>query len=163
MRLAPEVLFKERNRGLKYFLENSIFYKNYTLAKFNFFSVFAQLWDPFTPWSRSKSKKLNIFRTKFSHWVIRILQNQGPIWSQFFRKNTITFCSILAVFWWKKGRGQGLKGWNQNLTCPIAVSQFLGIFQSKRFGPSTCQFCGYRLQRSCFFNFEPLFQVWLLF
>ena len=37
------------------------------------------------------------------------------------------------------------------------------MFQSKKFCPSTCQFCGYRCQRSCFFNFNPLFQVWLLF
>ena len=49
------------------------------------------------------------------------------------------------------------------MTYPIAVSQFWGIFQSKRFGPSCCQFCCYRSQRSCFFNLEPLFQVWLLF
>ena len=40
---------------------------------------------------------------------------------------------------------------------------FLGMFQSKRFCPSTCQFRGYRCQRSCFYDFEPLFQVWLLF
>ena len=40
---------------------------------------------------------------------------------------------------------------------------FLGMFQSKTFCPSTCQFCGYRCQRSCFFDFKPLFQVWLLF
>ena len=31
-------------------------------------------------------------------------------------KNTITFCPILAVFWWKKGRGHHLKARNQNLT-----------------------------------------------
>ena len=40
---------------------------------------------------------------------------------------------------------------------------FLGMFQSKKFCPSTCQFCGYRCERSCFFYFKPLFQVWLLF
>ena len=40
---------------------------------------------------------------------------------------------------------------------------FLGMFQSKMFCPSTCQIRGYRYQRSCFFDFEPLFQIWLLF
>ena len=37
------------------------------------------------------------------------------------------------------------------------------MFQWKRFCPSCCQFCGYRSQRTCFFNFNPLFEVWLLF
>ena len=75
----------------------------------------------------------------------------------------ITFCSILAFFGWKKGCGQGLKSPNENLTYPIAVSQFWGILQSKKFGLSTCQFCCYRSQGSCFLNFKPLFRVWLLF
>ena len=48
-------------------------------------------------------------------------------------KNTITFCPILVFFFVKKGRGQGLKGPNQNLTYPIAVSQFLDMFQPKKF------------------------------
>ena len=63
-----------------------------------FFSVFAQLWPHFTPWSRLILKKLIFLGTKFSHRAIQISQNQGPIWSQFFKKNTITFCFILAVF-----------------------------------------------------------------
>ena len=40
---------------------------------------------------------------------------------------------------------------------------FLGMFQSKMFCPSTCQFNSNRCQRLCFLDFEPLFQVWLLF
>ena len=43
------VLFKDRHRVLKKFLENFTFQESFTLAKFNFFSVFAQLWGPFTP------------------------------------------------------------------------------------------------------------------
>ena len=81
MKLAPEVVFKERNRVFQKILTNSNFQRNCTLSKFNFFfSVFAQLWGS-----------------------IRISQNRVPIWSQFFRKNTITFCSILAFLCRKMG------------------------------------------------------------
>ena len=66
-------------------------------------------------------------------------------------------------FWVKKGRGQWLRGPNQKMTYPIAVSQFWGMFQSKKFCPSCCQLCGYRSQRSFSFHFNPPFQVWLLF
>ena len=62
-----------------------------------------------------------------------------------------------GLFWWKKERGQGLIDPNKNLTYPTAVSQFWGIFQSKNFCSSSCRFCGYRCQSSCFFDFEPLF------
>ena len=44
-------------------------------------------------------------------------------------KNTISFCSISAVFCEKKGHGHMFKGRNQNLTQPFAVLQYLGIFQ----------------------------------
>ena len=98
---------------------------------------------------RNRKNKISS-RTKLCHRAIQKSQNQGPILSQFFRKNTITFCPILAVFWWKKGRGHTLKARNQNLTYPIAVSQFWGMFQSKKFGPRNSQFCGYRCQRSFF-------------
>ena len=63
----------------------------------------------------------------------------------------------------KKGHGQGLKGPNQNLNLPILPTPFLRMFQTKKFFPSTCQFCCYRCQRSCFFTFNPLFEFWLLF
>ena len=73
LKLAQVVVFKDRNRVLKKVLENSTSQGNCTLGKFKFFSVFAQLWGPFTPWRRPKSKKLNIFlRIKFRHQ----LQNQ---------------------------------------------------------------------------------------
>ena len=72
-------------------------------------------------------KEAEIEKTKYFHGQnyaigLSISQNQDPILSQFFRKNTITFCPILAVFWWKKGRGHTLTAWNQNLTYPITVS-----------------------------------------
>ena len=54
-------------------------------------------------------------------------------------------------------------GFNENLIQPMLPAPFLGMFQSKKFCPSTCQSCGYRCQRQCFFDFEPLFRVRLLF
>ena len=123
----------------------------------HFFSVFVQLWGRSSPWRRPKSKKLNVRRRKIRHRAIQILQNQGSILSQFFRKSTITFCPILAVFWWKKGRGHTLMARNQNWTYPIAVSQLWAMFQCRKFGFRTSQFCGYRCQRSFFFQFQTTF------
>ena len=63
----------------------------------------------------------------------------------------------------KKGAWSKVKGSKSKFDLLIAVSQFLDMFQLKNFGPTIFQFCGYKGQRSFFFNFEPLFQVWLLF
>ena len=61
---------------------------------------------------------------------------------------------FLSFFGGKYGHGQTLKGQNKKMTYSIAVSQFLGMFLSKKFGPSTCQFCGYKGQR--LFSFSIL-------
>ena len=149
------------SRGVRHrfknFLKIQIFTEIGLSQSLHLFLVFVQLWDRFSPWRRPKSGNLIFFRTKLRHRAIQKLQNQGPILSQFFRKNTITFCPILAVFWWKKGRGHTLKARNQNLTYPVAVSQFWGMFQSKKVGPRTSQFGGYRCQRSFFFQFQTTF------
>ena len=82
---------------------------NEAFPKFALFKVFVQLWPRFSPRRRPKSKKLNVTRTKLYHSAFQNSKNQGPILSQIFRKNTITFCPILAVFWWKKRRGHTLR------------------------------------------------------
>ena len=91
------------------------------------------------------------------------MAKSSPYLVPIFQEKYDYFLLHFGLFLVKKGRGQQLKDPNENLTYPIVVSQFWGIFLSKKFCPSTCQFCGYRCQRLCFFNFEPLFQVWLLF
>ena len=127
LKFVPQLLLKESKR-----LFQKIFIKIESFQSLHFLLVFVQLWGHFSPWRRPKSKKLKILWTKLHHRAIQKSQNQGPILSQFFRKNTITFCPLLAIVWWKKGCGNTLKAWNQNLTWPIAVSQFWGIFQYKQ-------------------------------
>ena len=62
---APEVVFKERNRVLKFFWRIPIFTESTRYQSFFFFfSVFVQLWGPFTPWRKPKSNKLNILEDK---------------------------------------------------------------------------------------------------
>ena len=157
LKFAPVITQGEQDTVSRIFLKIQIFTEKGRSQSLHFFLVFVQLWGRFCPWRRPKSKKLNISRTKLCHRAIQKLQIQGPILCQFFRKNTITFCPILAVFWWKKGRGQVLKARNQNVIYPIAVSQFWGMFQYKKFGSSTSQFCGYRYQRLFFFKFQTTF------
>ena len=45
--------------------------------------------------------------TKFNRRVIQVLENEGPNSSQFFRKNLITFCPILAAFRRKSAKMKG--------------------------------------------------------
>ena len=100
LKFAPQLVFMESKTLSEESFENPDFYQNITYPKFAvFFKVFFQIWGRLSPWRRLKSKKLNMFRTKLRHRAIQKSQNQGPILSQFFRKNTITFCAILAVFW----------------------------------------------------------------
>ena len=56
-----------------------------------------------------------------------------------------------------------VKGPESKFDIPISPTRFPSMFQCKKFDSRTSQFCGYRSQVTCFFNFKPLFQVWLLF
>ena len=98
LKFTPQLVFMGSKTLFEESFENSNFYRNRTYQSLQFFLVFVQLWGRFSPWRRLKSKKLNILRRKLRHQAIQKSQNQGPILSQFFRKNTITFCPILAVF-----------------------------------------------------------------
>ena len=137
LKFSPEVVFKETQTVFEKFWKNSNFYRNERYPKF---TRLVQLSLPFSPWRWPKSKKLNICRRKFSHRALQILQNQSPISSQLFRKNMISFCSILIIFYQKERRGHKLKAQNQNLTYTVLSTRFLIIFLSKNFVPSTFQF-----------------------
>ena len=155
LKFSPEVAFKETQTVFEKFWKNSNFYRNERYPKF---TRLVQLSLPFSPWRWPKSKKLNICRRKFSHRALQILQNQSPISSQLFRKNTISFCSILVIFYQKQRRGHKLKAQNQNLSYTVLSTRFLIMFLSKNFVPSTFQFCGYRCQRSFFLILPQIFK-----
>ena len=73
-----------------------------------------------------------------------------PLWSQFWIKNAITFCGVLAIFWWKKRCGQRLQGRSQNLTQPMLGPQLLGFIICKGLSCIICQSWAFRCQRSVF-------------
>ena len=64
VKLAPEVVLKEKNTVLKFLWQIPIFTETAAEKSLILFSVFAQLWGPFTPWRKPKSKKLSIFADK---------------------------------------------------------------------------------------------------
>ena len=161
LKFEPQLFLMESNTLIQEFFKNSNFYRNRTFPKFALFFRFCPTLRPFFSMKEAEIEKM-FLRAKLRHRAIQISQNQGFIWSQFFRKNMITFCPILAVFWWKKGRGLTLKARNQNLTEPILEPRFPAFRICKGFGPTICRSWAFWSQRSGFFYFQPLFQVWLL-
>ena len=95
---------------------------------------------------------------------MRICKNQGPIWSQFRIKNTITFCSIWRFLGVKMGpkpkdgevRGQVFttfleappSGLTHAERVSVVAAGKLELFQLQ------CRFLGFRIH---FFNFGSLF------
>ena len=100
LKLAPQLFLMESKTLLQEFFKNSNFSRNRTFPKFARFFGFCPTLRPFFSMKEAEIEKNKYFQwTKLRHRAIRISKNQGSIWSQFFRKNTITFCPILAVFW----------------------------------------------------------------
>ena len=117
VKLVPEVRFKERNRVVKFFWRIPIFTETTRQQSLIFFFSFYPTLGP-----------IHIYQDKIQPSSYQNIAKSRPY---------LALCMLLfAPFWLFFGE----KG-----TYPIAVSQFLGTFQSKRFGPSTCQFWSYRL------------------
>ena len=140
----------EENSVSKFFGKFKFLRELHVTKVCTFFQFLPNL-DPILLYEGGQNRKnqTSLWR-KFSHRAIQILKNQGPISSQFFRKNTITFCSILAIFCQKERRGHTLKGRNQNLIYPIAVSEFMGMFLCKMFCTRIPNFAAITT-KGCFF------------
>ena len=148
LKFAPELVFKESK------------WKQDVPKVCSFFQ-FLSNFDPIFLYEVGRNrKKLDLLQTKLRHLAIRISQNQGPILSQFFRENTITFCPILAVFCLKRGRGRRLKCRNQNLTQPLLPTRLQNM---QRVWSHHMPVLSLSLPKVVFFNFQTFFQVCLLF
>ena len=90
-------------------------------------------------------------RNQITHWTLFSLKATQILLNQ----NTITSCSILAIFCQKEGCPHTLKGRNQNWFTLLQSHNSWACFCAKGFVPA--------LPRSILFYFKPLFQVWLLF
>ena len=62
LKLAPKVVFNERNSVFQKVLANSIFRETARYQNLNFFSVFAQLWGPIYPMKEDEIEKTNWFQ-----------------------------------------------------------------------------------------------------
>ena len=144
----------EGNSVSKIYGKNEFLQKLHVTKVCTFFR-FLPNFDLILLYEEGQNRKNQIMHpTKFSHWAIQILLNQDPISSQFFRKSTITFCSILAIFGQKEERGHTLKCRNQNWFTLLQSHNSWACFCAKSVVPALPRFFSY---------FNPLFQVWLLF
>ena len=108
---------------------------------------------------------------KFCHWAIQISEYQGSISSSLSGENTITFCNIWAIFARKQSRVTSqrvrIKIWQilfyRRNSWSTSYKQILvpifSSFAAKHFSI----FRGYRSQRMFQKNYNPDFQLWLLF
>ena len=120
-------------------MKNSNFCKNRMYTKF---ALLVRLWHPVSPWRWPKSEKIGLAK-------YRKYKAASPL--------PFTFCSILAIFWEKRGAVTRsrvkIKIWPTY--CDLAIPRHLSV--KKFFGSSTFQFCGCRLQRTFKKNFIQIF------
>ena len=126
------------------------FLRKLHVVKICTFFHFCPTLTPFYSIKKAEIEKNEYFQDKIQPSGYPNIAKSRVFSSQFFKKKIIIFCSILAIFCQKQGRSHSLKGCNQNLTYPIVVSQFLGMFLCKMFCSSTSQYCDYNDQRSFF-------------
>ena len=62
LKLAPQVVLKERNRVFQNILANSNFQRNWTLSKFNFFFSFCPTLGPIYPMKEAEIEKTKYFQ-----------------------------------------------------------------------------------------------------
>ena len=152
-KFLPELVFKETQTTLKEFWKNPNFYKKRRYPKF---ACLVQLWSPFSSWKWPKSRKINKFRKKFSHQTIQICKRQYRISSPLQMKDRITFWTFWA---WAKVRGSKSKC---NLAC--AGPTIPEVSNMQRVWSHHLPILSLLTPKVVFFlNFNPHFQVWLLF
>ena len=83
--------------------------------------------------------------------------------SLFSGKNTITFCNIWDILARKKGGVTSQRGRIKIWQIPFHPHYSWWNFCKKKFGSNVSQFCGYRSHRTFQRNFNPHFQIWLVF
>ena len=133
------------------------------LTKFKSFFSFCPTLGPIYPMKEGEiEKNKKIFKLNSGIWLSKNRKIKVVSLLPFKWKIGLLF-ALFWAFWGKKGAGSRVSGSQSKFHLSISPPLFLGMFQSKKFCPSTCQFCGYWCQRSCFFDFQPLFQFWLLF
>ena len=126
-------------------------------------STFGPTLTLLSSWKLAKIKKVSNSADKLqplsypnmSKWNLYLL---SPFWEK-----CNYFLQYLKYFYQEKGRCHKSKGLNENLTNTFSSTRFLDNFLQKKFGSNIFQFCGYRSERTFQKNFNPDFQIWLVF
>ena len=113
-------------------------------------------------------EKESVFSTRFSSDfqatasdALR-LQNELFISSPLSGKNTITFCNISDIFTSKKCEVTSQKE-QSKFDKYYFIHRIPRQLPVKKFGLTTFQYCDHRSQRTFQKNFNPNFQIWLVF
>ena len=113
-------------------------------------------------YSKALRNSINFYKGIFLHvipvriivpWAIQICQKQDSISSPLSKKNTITFCTIWAVFGRKLGGVINQRVRSVRFTFRVRLQANSGKLPVKKIGANTFQFCGYSSQRI----FKPTF------
>ena len=145
----------------KNFLKIQIFPEIGRTQNLPFFQFLSNFESVFSPWSRAKSKKLNIFRGKTMPSGYPKIAKWRPYLVPIFQEKYDYFLSHFGSFLVKKGAWSHFKGSESKSHlpyCSLILGQFWGMFQDKKFGSATSQFCGYRCQRSFFLILDDFFR-----
>ena len=160
LKFVPEVVFKEKKTVFRKILESSHFYGNCTLPKFALFFSFCPTLTPFYTMKEAEIEKttqnLGIGLSKYCK--IKALSCLD-----FSRKIRLRF----ALFWlfFSKKRGV-ITRWRVGIKIWPNLLQFRNswvCFCAKSFVAALSCFAAITTKSRFFFNFNPLFQVWLLF
>ena len=141
-------------------LKDSFIYRKGTHSKL---TLLFQLWPLFSSWRWPKSKKITGSEEKLQPLSYPNMSKWSLYLISLFREKYDYFLQYLGYFYQETGRGHKSKEYNQNLTNTILSTRFLVNFLSKNFGSNIFQFCGYRSQWTFQKNFNPDFQIWLVF
>ena len=126
----------------------------------HFFFSFCPTLTPFYPMKQADIKKTNIFGDKIQPLGYPNIAISRPYLVSIFQEKYDYFLLYFGCFLLKK------EVWShfERSQSKFHIAYFTNMIPGhvSVFCSSTCQFCCYRSQRLCFFNFNPLFKVWLL-
>ena len=163
LKFAPQLLIKESKRLFQKIVENSNFYRNRTFPNFTFFLVFDQLWGQFSSWRRQKLKKLNTCKGKTTPWGYPKITKSRPYLIPIYQEKYDYFLYYFGHFLVKKGAWSHFKGLESKSHLPYCSVTTLGHISVQRVGPHHIPVLSLLVPKVVFFfNFKPLFQVWLL-
>ena len=124
---------------------------------FNFFWNFAQLWGPFTPWRRPKSKNLNNFKEKVqASGNPKIAKSRPHLFSRSNEKYNY-FLLYFGHFWVKKGAWPKVTGSASTSHIAYTGTTLCGVLNMQKLWSYRLSNFPQVVPTDVFFNFQPTF------